>query len=404
MKLFNNYIVNTFKSSKYLGDSFGVVFEHQYLENIDDPEDWSPLMIYDGFIKSLDLQLELFKKNLLIHDPVPENFTYNNNFLLLDFGSISRFDRIIVGKNPIYWNINQFFYNKYVPSFFERLVKSSINSNDFFKNKINNTLYGFFNYDERNIYEEIRKKLFVLSENRLFNNAYSLIKKYIEDFKPKINFDIVNFFNTSYIENNISEFELKYVDLINTELDKKVLVLFLGKNIEKNFIKILSRICIHKNNIFIANNSKEMTDSLYYFKKEKNLNNIRTLFTDLFSENNAHQKNSICDFHKRYKVNSLIAFDVFSNLIFDSKLNFDEIFKCFSELTENFLVFDFDKKINNFFSVDFLESLKKNGYNFKNMMKYHDKYFIAKKILTLKDNRYIILSKKKSRILGGKKL
>ncbi|SES84778.1 hypothetical protein SAMN05660297_00707 [Natronincola peptidivorans] len=396
LKLFNDYLVNLNISNIENIHPFGIVFEQDYIRPITDSNEWSPLMMIDAANRTIDLQILLSKRNLTIHDPLPPNIIYDNTYKWLDFGSIWNIDKITNTKEPVFWNVDQFFYCEHpISTFFEEIViNCKKNKESFDKNKINNNIFGFLSEAERKKYINIRQRIFNKCIENKFAEAFAIIKDYFNEFTIEVDLNLISYYEEMFHYPNLTKEDYIVLDMIDKICSDTMVLIDLGRLYNKKSVKLFKKLDDKIKKIIVTSNSSVFNDCIYTILQKNSIYNILPIQAQLFKHQSIHAPNNHQDFCDRYRTSTLLALNTIQELVFCQQFSFEEIFEKYSRLTDKYLIFDFDDKCN-VILYSGIEQNEYEWYTYEELLKAHNKYFNLHQIISVTDSKKIILSKRK---------
>ncbi|MEI7474099.1 MAG: methyltransferase domain-containing protein [bacterium] len=387
-KVLNQYIVNT-KISNIEVESFKTVLEHEYLENITYPNEWSSDMFISAALKHIDINIELYKAGYNLEDAHLWNLTFKKgNPLYLDFASISKntskakkiqlineylnfvlFPIVLIQFG--HWDKAKKYLSASIPCLTIEDISGyqlgSLEKSPFLD--IVNLIKAYaFKIKIKNI-KKMAEKDFIKSLELIkslilekkCNNSQSVWQNYHADENKKKNIQ------------EMHDKQKSIINLIDTLKPETVLDFGCATG-------YYSYLCAKKGcNVTASDIDDYIVNEVYNGAKVQDLL-LNTIHYDLFRHDNK----------SKFKSEMVLSLAVIHHLVFSSKYNFEKIAEVFSELTDKYLITEFIDKNDIFVKERLTDEF--SFYNIENFKNALSKYFVrCEEYPSSSENRTILL-------------
>ena len=362
----NNFLINTknvtseFKN--YLNNENCIFLEHQKIDYISYPYEWSFNQLKDAALFHLEFQLFLLDKNFILKDSSAFNIQFNGNKpIFIDALSIEKY------KEGEYWKGHSQFLQQFLNPLLLKSIKG-IDFNNWFKGNLNGistselndiltlkdklSLNVFFSVsllaklEKKNKFFPEKALEKVKKQKKLSKKSYSLIliqlKNWINKLKPKFNksnWDTYSFKNTYEIDQEKRKLELVKA-FIN--LNEPNYLADIGCNDGIYSIESLNEGAKKVIGFDIDLNS---IDKAYIKAKKENLNFLPLYFDAMNpSSNLGWNEKERKSFKDRVKFDAFIALAFIHHLIIGNNIPLNEAVKWLTDIAPKGLIEFVDKE------------------------------------------------------------
>lgn len=392
------FLVYTERCANSPFKDYYMMFKHEYIEDINNVNHWSPLMLYDATKFILDFLKELADVGLTLKDPMHYNMTFcSKGFKYIDFGSLIFLEEALL-QSIIY----KIIYDPVVVNggFVHFLLKKKYIGR--LRNEFSHysEAIGFLEKEEKidylSLYDKVNEILSFEDVNkRKLRKSIEIIEKYVCQNKPKVNQDLYNYYyklHNDFINiNNNEKFNkvlMKISQCINNNKVDSCVLIDLGNKYNKRSI-FLTKLLDSNYCIRIVQNDIEINDVLYLLRKKYSLNVI-PLFTNRYAHRTIHApRDSLLE---NAKSDVVVAFNFVSELVVYNQYTVDEALQEICFYTRKYAVIevnDIRSTLSRQFQQEyewltdsFIESLIRRYFIIENVEPAHENsrfYFCRKK-------------------------
>jgi Predicted unusual protein kinase len=349
-RLLGSYIIATKVLDISPFKPFDLVLEHEYIDIVTYPQEWSPLMFQKATRVALDFLLQLDNQDLYFQDPHPGNFVlHNGNFICIDFGAIRKKS---ANKRDLGRAIKEF-----VNRFMNPLILMSKglfqHTSAFISNRLEvngEFLLGHMKTFEKDVYIEEMNLVELEIELDNISSVISRLRSIIDQYNIQVDPAKLTYYHLG--ESLKSERELEFMKRAVDRISPKSL-LFLGKDIP-NYCAEFSDVPIA-----IADNDQEYIDIVFM---KYNGNGVLPIVLDFIAPTPSYALFSTYDLHytlykpmdsdesippilnnakQRLQSELVICRSLLQYLVFFRQLNFDDFVKQLSFFTSCYVLIDF---------------------------------------------------------------
>ena len=362
----NNFLINTknvtpeFKN--HVNDEDCIFLEHQKIDYISYPYEWSFNQLKDAALFHLEFQLFLLEKNFILKDSSAFNIQFNGNKpIFIDVLSIEKY------KEGEYWKGHSQFLQQFLNPLLLKSIKG-IDFNNWFKGNLNgiNTseLNDILNLKDKlslNIFFSVSLLAKLEKQNRFFpDKALEKVKKQKKLSKKSYKLILIQLnnwikkLNPKFNKSNWDTYSLKNTYGINQEKDKLELVKEFIKLNKPNYLADMGcndgMYSIESLNegakkVFGFDIDHNSIDKAYIRTKKDNLNFLPLYFDAMNpSSNLGWNENERKSFKDRIIFDAFIALAFIHHLIIGNNVPLNEAVKWLTDIAPKGLIEFVDKE------------------------------------------------------------